>query len=166
VAAVFDEHRRPHGVGLPLFYKVRQNASEAARLLQLPLNISSRPKDRQISEMHFLMLLLYVSLTILGLRVNADGCYYSANNSVWDSPSWVSPCTQVTANAPIVNCCAVNSNNICLSSHLCYNPNVPETFYLSPCTDSEYQSSICPRYCREPRLLQIPLFPDSYPTTN
>ncbi|MCJ1350833.1 MAG: hypothetical protein MMC33_000814 [Icmadophila ericetorum] len=110
--------------------------------------ISSRPTDRQISQMQSLMLLFYVSLTPLVLLVNASGCFYSANNSIWDSPSWVSPCGQITVNAPIVNCCDVSSNNICLSSHLCYNPNDPETFYLSPCTDPQYESAICPRYCQ------------------
>ena len=103
---------------------------------------------------HFLMFSLlwyyfWISLVIFVQGIPASGCYYSANETVWQSPSMLKGCTSPQADRPVVNCCAIGYNNICLSSHLCFNPDDTHTFYISPCTDPQYESPVCPKYCRK-----------------
>lgn len=76
---------------------------------------------------------------------SASGCYYSANDTILSSPDYVDPCgTMTTAN--FLNCCAVQSGNVCLSDSICYVPG-SDTYYLSPCTDPTYSAPECPLYC-------------------
>ena len=79
----------------------------------------------------------------------ASGCYYADNSTVLSSPDYVVPCGDITSTtSPFLNCCALQSNNICLSSSLCYDPNqVGGAYYLSPCTDKTYSAPECPQYC-------------------
>ena len=82
------------------------------------------------------------------LRGMLSLCYYSANLTVLNSPNYVVPCGNTSAISDVLNCCDVGANNLCLSNSICYDPNtVPETYYLSPCTDETYSATECPQYC-------------------
>ena len=77
--------------------------------------------------------------------VSASGCYYSANDTILPSPDYVAPCgTLITPDT--INCCVVESGNVCLSNSICYIP-FSNTYYLSPCTDPTYSAPECPSYC-------------------
>jgi hypothetical protein len=76
---------------------------------------------------------------------SASGCYYSANDTILSSPDYVSPCgTSSTSRS--LNCCVVQSGNVCLSESICYAPG-SNNYYLSPCTDPTYSAPECPLYC-------------------
>ena len=78
-------------------------------------------------------------------RVSASGCYYSANDTILPSPDYVAPCgTLITPDT--INCCVIQSGNVCLSNSICYIP-FSNTYYLSPCTDPTYSAPECLSYC-------------------
>ena len=95
--------------------------------------------------------LLLSSLFAAVDRVSSSGCYYAYNSTILPSPDYVDPCGTVTStNAPFLNCCALQANNVCLSNSICYDPNrVGGAYYLSPCTDQSYSAPECPQYCSE-----------------
>ena len=81
--------------------------------------------------------------------VTASGCFYAYNSTILPSPEFVEPCgTNMSSAGPFVNCCATRSQNICLAESICYDPYTDDgKYYLSPCTDPNYNSSVCPQYC-------------------
>lgn len=79
--------------------------------------------------------------------VSSSGCYYAYNTTILSSPDFVDPCGHITSST-VLNCCALQSNNICLSNSICYDPNpIGGAYYLSPCTDKTYSAPECPQYC-------------------
>ena len=81
--------------------------------------------------------------------MSASSCYYEYDNTILSEPDWFEPCgTADPTSSPVLNCCAVQSNNICLSNSICFDPNKEGgSFYLSPCTDETYSAPECPQYC-------------------
>ena len=95
------------------------------------------------------LLLLLSSLLAAVDRVLSSGCYYAYNSTILPSPDYLDPCGTVTStNAPFLDCCALQANNVCLSNSICYDPN-RRAYYLSPCTDQSYSAPECPQYCSE-----------------
>ena len=67
---------------------------------------------------------LWIQALSVAIRASASGCYYSANDTILPSPDYVAPCgTLTTPTTPdTINCCAVQSGNVCLSNSICYIP--------------------------------------------
>ena len=95
------------------------------------------------------LMLLLLSFVARIRFVLSSGCYYADNSTIMSSPDYVYPCGDVTSStSPVLNCCALQSNNVCLSNSLCYDPNqMGGAYYLSPCTDKTYSAPECPQYC-------------------
>lgn len=95
-----------------------------------------------------LQLLILSSFSIFNI-VSSSGCYYAYNTTILSSPDYVDPCGPITSTtSSFLNCCALQSNNICLSNSICYDPNpIGGAYYLSPCTDKTYSAPECPQYC-------------------
>ncbi|KAI4223924.1 MAG: hypothetical protein LQ349_007333 [Xanthoria aureola] len=82
--------------------------------------------------------------------VIASGCFYAYNSTILPSPEFVEPCgtNMSPAGRSFVNCCATGFQNLCLAESICYDPYTDDgKYYLSPCTDPSYNSSVCPQYC-------------------
>ena len=82
--------------------------------------------------------------------MTGSGCFYAYNSTILPSPEFVEPCgtSKSSAGRSFVNCCATKSQNLCLSESKCYDPYTDDgKYYLSPCTDPSYNSSVCPQYC-------------------
>lgn len=91
--------------------------------------------------------------------VTAPGCFYAFNSTVLPSPDFVEPCgvSNPSAEPSFVNCCVLQSQNICLSSSICYEPYTDDgKYYLSPCTDPDYNASVCPKYCSKSQSYHSP----------
>ena len=92
----------------------------------------------------------------------SDTCYYSANDSVFRSPNFLTPCGTASETSGTLNCCNTRANNICTSHSICYNPNTEGgSYYLSPCTDPAYSAPQCPQYCSEYSLGSYPYHCDA-----
>ena len=113
--------------------------------------------------LHQLRLILSQGFLLITVAL-ASGGYYSANNTILSSPYYVSPCGASTKPSPI-NCCAVQSGNICLSDSICYIPG-SNSYYLSPCTDPTYSAPECPLYCSMSLCLYLLSIPCDSTSTN
>ena len=70
------------------------------------------------------------------LNISEGTCYFSSGN---EAPSRFIPCGN--SQGGHVPCCESQDN--CLSSNACYNPQYGVT-YLAGCTDSSYDDPACP----------------------
>ena len=163
IAAVSGSSRRYQLVDAPTAH-ICSTTPLVSQMLQSPTSKrwpskhSEQCRAHSRTEFFFVMLrflpcgwlpLLLFSLFAAIDLVLSSGCYYAYNSTILPSPDYVDPCGTVTsANAPFLDCCALQSNNVCLSNSICYDPN-RVAYYLSPCTDQSYSAPECPQYCSE-----------------
>ena len=137
----------PTAPRLPLFYASFKISN--VLLWQLPYLFEvwvkmvplCQPITCSLRQLRFVVFWGYLLIVV----ASASGCYYSANDTILSSPDFVSPCgTSSTSRS--LNCCVVQSGNVCLSESICYAPG-SNNYYLSPCTDPTYSAPECPLYC-------------------
>ena len=84
-------------------------------------------------------------------------CYFASNDTIYDAPSYITPCGEAQADSPVRNCCFMMEKNICLSNGLCWTPrDLGGGYLLSSCTDPTYSAPQCQQYCGELFLFSLP----------
>ena len=92
--------------------------------------------------------LLFFTTIIAVSASNTETCYFSSNETIVQSAPYTTVCGSTQENSSVLNCCTLVEHNLCLSSSICYDPNILGGSYtLSPCTDPTYSAPECPQYC-------------------
>lgn len=145
--------RRAFCISLPL--RAKKSARQGFKSL---MTVAMAPLPRSPAQLSHRLLLVFLISISQFTAVAASGCYYAANSTVLQSPYYVDPCgTTTSTTSPYLHCCALQSNNVCLSSSLRFDPNqVRGTYYISPCTDPSYSAPECPQYCSRSSSAALP----------